>query len=158
MPGEVFENGSRRSGLTFGQKAADVLTRAAGSWSFLIILSLFLSLWIGLNSVAIFMLWDPYPFILLNLLLSSLAAYQAPIILMSQGRNEDRDRVKSERDHAVNRKAEREIQDMQADLEEIKTMIRRLDRKVSEVRRMEGVETEKSTERRRRIVRSSGTV
>lgn len=135
----------RRPKLTSGQKAADALTGAVGSWTFLTVLSVFLVLWIGVNSVAMVRDWDPYPFILLNLILSFIAAYQAPIILMSQGRTEDRDRAKSERDHAVNRKAEREIQDMQADLEEIKAMIRRLDRKMSEVRRMELVEAENAS-------------
>lgn len=130
----------RRPKLTFGQKAADVLTGGAGSWAFLIGLSVFLGLWILFNAVSLSKRWDPYPFILLNLMLSFLAAYQAPVILMSQKRNEDRDRVKSERDHAVNRHAEREIVDMQTDLDEIKAMIRRLDRKISEVRRMEVAE------------------
>jgi len=144
--------GSHRLGLTSGQKAADILTGAVGSWIFLGILSVFLVFWIGINSVAMFRRWDPYPFILLNLILSFVAAYQAPIILMSQGRTEDRDRAKSERDHAVNRKAEREVRDMQADLEEIKAMIRRLDRKVSEVRRTDGVGAEAAKDRRRKIV------
>jgi len=67
--------------------------------------------------------WDPYPFILLNLMLSSLAAIQAPIIMMSQNRQAERDRLTSKYDYAVNRKAEREIQNMQKDLEEIKKML-----------------------------------
>jgi uncharacterized membrane protein len=144
--------GYRRPKRTIGQKASDALARVAGSWWFLIGLSVFLALWIALNSVAMFRQWDPYPFILLNLMLSFLAAYQAPIILMSQGRNEDRDRAKSERDHAVNRRAEREIQDMQNDLDEIKEMIRRLDRKVSDVRRAENAEAEAVQNCRRKIV------
>lgn len=130
----------RRPKLTFGQKAADALTSGAGSWTFLIGLSVFLGLWILFNAVSPTRRWDPHPFILLNLMLSFLAAYQAPVILMSQKRNEDRDRAKSERDHAVNRHAEREIVDMQTDLDEIKAMLRRLDRKMSEVRRMEVAE------------------
>ncbi len=138
--------------LTFGQRAADALTGAVGSWTFLVILSAFLVLWIGINSVAMFRRWDPYPFILLNLILSFVAAYQAPIILMSQGRTEDRDRAKAERDHAVNRKAEREVRDMQADLEEIKTMIRRLDHRINEVRKMEHDEFEAAKDCRRKIV------
>jgi uncharacterized membrane protein len=67
--------------------------------------------------------WDPYPFILLNLFLSCLAAFQAPIILMSQNRTTERDRKRAEYDYAVNRKAEREIEDIQKDLEDIKKMI-----------------------------------
>jgi uncharacterized membrane protein len=121
------------SPLTFGQRAADVLTKWAGSWTFIVILSTLLILWVIINTVAMIYRWDPYPFILLNLFLSFCAAYQAPIILMSQRRVEDRDRTKAERDHAINRKAEREIQDMQADFEELKTMIRKLDHKVSQL-------------------------
>lgn len=121
----------RRPRLTFGQRAADALTGAAGSWSFIIILSTFLVFWITMNIVMVSYRFDPYPFILLNLFLSFMAAYQAPIILMSQGRTEDRDRIKAERDHAVNRKAEREIEDVQRDLEQIKSMIRELDGKIS---------------------------
>ena len=119
--------------LTVGQRAADTLTKWAGSWTFIIILSTLLALWICINVVAVAYRFDPYPFILLNLFLSFCAAYQAPIILMSQRRVEDRDRAKAERDHAINRKAEREIQDMQADFEELKTMIRKLDHKISQM-------------------------
>lgn len=119
--------------LTAGQRAADTLTKWAGSWTFIIILSTLLALWICINVVAVIYRFDPYPFILLNLFLSFCAAYQAPIILMSQRRVEDRDRAKAERDHAINRKAEREIQDMQADFEELKTMIRKLDHKISQM-------------------------
>ncbi len=119
--------------LTIGQRAADTLTKWAGSWTFIIILSTLLALWICINVVAVVYRFDPYPFILLNLFLSFCAAYQAPIILMSQRRVEDRDRAKAERDHAINRKAEREIQDMQADFEELKAMIRKLDQKISRI-------------------------
>jgi uncharacterized membrane protein len=119
--------------LTAGQRAADILTKWAGSWTFIIILSTLLAIWVCINVVAVAYRWDPYPFILLNLFLSFCAAYQAPIILMSQRRVEDRDRVKAERDHAINRKAEREIQDMQEDFEELKTMIRKLDQKISQL-------------------------
>ena len=67
--------------------------------------------------------WDPYPFILLNLFLSCLATFQAPVILMSQNRTTEMDRKRAEYDYAVNRKAEREIEDIQKDLEEIKNQI-----------------------------------
>lgn len=126
-------NNHTPSPLTAGQRAADVLTKWAGSWTFIIILSTLLAIWVCINVVAVAYRWDPYPFILLNLFLSFCAAYQAPIILMSQRRVEDRDRVKAERDHAINRKAEREILDMQADFEELKTMIRKLDHKISQL-------------------------
>lgn len=114
-----------RQKLTFGQRAADKLTSVAGSWTFIIIVLLYIAVWITLNLVAFLRHWDPWPFIILNLTLSCLAALQAPVILMSQNRTKERDRVESERDFAVNRKAEREIEDMQKDLEEIKTLVKK---------------------------------
>ena len=95
---------------TFGEKLSDKLATFGGSWRFLIIFSLFLLCWITVNSLV--MLWrpaDPYPFILLNLLLSCLAAVQAPIIMMSQNRQEQKDRLRSQNDYQVNLKAELEI-------------------------------------------------
>ncbi|MFH1682458.1 MAG: DUF1003 domain-containing protein [Candidatus Woesearchaeota archaeon] len=115
-----------RQKLTFGQRAADKLTIYAGSWEFIIGFLVFLSLWIMTNAYAWFKSWDPYPFILLNLLLSCIAALQAPIILMSQNRQAERDRIDAKYDHAVNRKAEREIQNMQKDLDDIKKLIKKL--------------------------------
>lgn len=93
---------------TFGQKAADKLTKWAGSWTFILGFLFFLMIWIVVNVYAWIKTWDPYPFILLNLCLSCLAALQAPIILMSQNRANQRDRQRAEYDYAVNRKAERE--------------------------------------------------
>ncbi|MBR9707319.1 MAG: DUF1003 domain-containing protein [Candidatus Diapherotrites archaeon] len=110
-----------------GQKAADWLTNFAGSWRFLIGLFVFMGVWILLNMYLLVLgQWDPYPFILLNFVLSMLAAIQAPIILMSTNRAAQRDRSKSERDYYVNRKAEREVENMQQDLDEIKKLIRQL--------------------------------
>jgi len=105
----------------FGQKAADKLTRVAGSWSFILSFAGFLILWILFNSVwLIFGLsWDSKPFILLNLILSCLAAFQAPIILMSQNRSNERDRQTAAYDYAVNRRAEREIIQIQKQLNRI---------------------------------------
>ncbi len=118
-----------RQKLTKGQRAADALTNFCGSWIFIIILFIFIAAWVVLNLVAFVQHWDPWPFIILNLVLSCLATVQAPIILMSQKRSGERDRVDAKYDYKVNRKAEREIQDMQKDLEEIKSMIRKLGRK-----------------------------
>lgn len=115
-----------RKKLTRSQQAADTLTRVMGSWEFLVGFFIFVGAWIALNMIAWFNYWDPYPFILLNLTLSCLSAAQAPIILMSQNRQAERDRTMAEYDYSVNRKAEREIRNMQADLEEIKTLIRGL--------------------------------
>jgi uncharacterized membrane protein len=115
---------------TTGQKAADNLAKWAGSWKFIIILAVFLVLWMIANIVLIAKYkWDPYPFILLNLFLSFLAAFQAPVILMSQNRTAERDRKRLEYDYEIDRKAAKEIDDMQADLEEIKKMLRKIGKK-----------------------------
>ena len=118
------ENNLPKPRLTIGQRLADVIAKWGGSWGFLIFLSLFLFIWMSLNAAGFFIWhWDPYPFILLNLCLSCLATYQAPIILMAQNRSAERDRHKAERDYAVNRKAEREVENMQTDLDKIKILI-----------------------------------
>ena len=96
--------------LTFGEKLADRIADFGGSWRFIGLFSGFLLLWVAVNSVVL--IWrpfDPYPFILLNLFLSCLAAIQAPVIMMSQNRMEERDRLRGEYDYRVNLKAELEI-------------------------------------------------
>ncbi len=115
--------------LTFGQKASDKLTYFCGSWKFIISLFIFMFLWAGVNVIGMFEHWDPYPFILLNFVLSSLAAMQSPIILMSQKRTEERDRIKAERDYIVNRKAEREVEHIQKELDTIRTLIYEIKKK-----------------------------
>lgn len=115
--------------LTFSQRAADKLTNFCGSWTFIILLFVFMGIWIAINVAWLVFQWDPYPFIVLNLTLSCLAAMQAPIILMSQNRLAERDRIDAKYDYQVNRKAEREIQNMQKDLEEIKELVKRSGRK-----------------------------
>lgn len=95
---------------TFGQMTADNLSKWAGSWTFIIGFLIFLGLWIAMNIYIWVNAWDPYPFILLNLALSCLAALQAPVILMSQNRQTQKDRTKMEYDYKVNRKAEKEIE------------------------------------------------
>jgi uncharacterized membrane protein len=104
---------------TFGQRAADALTKWVGSWTFIIIFVIILILWILTNVYAWVNSWDPYPFIFLNLVLSCIAAIQAPIILMSQNREAQKDRQKSQYDYRVNRKAEREIEQIQNQLHRI---------------------------------------
>lgn len=112
--------------LTPAQRYADMLAHVMGSWWFLITFSVFIIIWIIINVVAWEQQWDPYPFILLNLTLSCLSAIQAPIILMSQNRQAERDRQTAHYDYVVDRKTEREVRDIQKDLEEIKEMIRGL--------------------------------
>ena len=106
---------------TLGQRAADALTKWAGSWAFIILFGIVLVIWMVLNTawIAFGRSWDPYPFILLNLVLSCLAAIQAPIILMSQNREAQKDRQRVQYDYAVNRKAERENREMMQQLNRI---------------------------------------
>ncbi|MFN2184757.1 MAG: DUF1003 domain-containing protein [Anaerolineae bacterium] len=94
---------------TFGQRAADRTTKVMGSWRFIIVQSLILVLWVILNAVAWTKHWDPYPFILMNLVLSLQAAYTAPIIMMSQNRQAMRDRLDAHNDYQINEKAEEEV-------------------------------------------------
>jgi len=101
---------------TLGQRAADGLTSFAGSWYFIIGLLFILVIWVIFNALALKFRWDPYPFILLNFVLSTLAAVQAPIILMSQNRQTEIDRQRAEFDYTIDRKAEREIQKIHKEL------------------------------------------
>src|SRR5439155_15718423 len=96
--------------LTFGERLSDHIAEFGGSWRFLISFGAVLLIWIAINGVVLATrAFDPYPFILLNLILSCLAAVQAPIIMMSQNRAEARDRLRAENDYKVNLKAELEI-------------------------------------------------
>ncbi len=99
--------------LTLGERLADRIAEFGGSWRFIIIFACVLFLWVGLNStLLLFRPFDPYPYIFLNLILSCLAAIQAPVIMMSQNRQEDRDRLRAEYDYRVNLKAELEIRQL----------------------------------------------
>ncbi len=121
---------SGRPKLTLGQKAADWTTKWVGSWTFISFLFIFMAIWMCLNIYLIVIArWDPYPFILLNFVLSTLAAVQAPIILMSQNRTTDRDRAKVERDFTINRKMEKETKKMQKDIKKIKDFIEKMSRR-----------------------------
>jgi len=97
---------------TFGQRAADTVATFGGSWTFVGLFAAAMILWVGLNAILLAKAgktFDPYPYILLNLFLSMLAAIQAPIILMSQNRHSERDRASAEHDYEVNLKAELDI-------------------------------------------------
>ncbi len=96
---------------TFGERMADAVARFGGSWGFVITFAVVLIVYTGVNSV-LKQPWDPYPFILLNLFLSMLAAIQAPVIMMSQNRQDAKDRLRSELDYRVNLKAELEIEEL----------------------------------------------
>lgn len=95
-----------------------------GSWFFIIFFTVFITAWMSVNVLAWINNWDPYPFILLNLILSCLAAFQAPIILMSQNRENQKDRLRAQYDYQVNRKAEREISEIIKKLNRIERKIK----------------------------------
>ncbi len=104
-PNEVIE-----AEMTFGERIADGVARFGGSWSFIILCGIVLTIYTSINILLERKAWDPYPFILLNLFLSMLAAIQAPVIMMSQNRQDTKDRLRGELDFDVNRRAEAEIQ------------------------------------------------
>jgi CRP/FNR family transcriptional regulator, cyclic AMP receptor protein len=104
-PNEVIEEQ-----YTAGERIADSVARFGGSWAFIITFAVILIVYSGINVILGKSAWDPYPFILLNLFLSMLAAIQAPVIMMSQNRQDKKDRVRGELDYDVNRRAESEIQ------------------------------------------------
>ena len=111
------------SGLSFGDRAADRIAAFGGSWSFILLFVAAITVWVGLNG-AVLVFWsepfDPYPFILLNLFLSLIAALQAPIIMMSQNRQAAKDRLQAEHDYEVNLKAEIEIMALHEKLDELR--------------------------------------
>ena len=104
-PNEVIEKDA-----TFGERIADVVAGFGGSWTFIIAFGVALAVYMTIDAVLGKKAWDPYPYILLNLFLSMLAAVQAPIIMMSQNRQDTKDRLRGELDYDVNRRAEAEIQ------------------------------------------------
>lgn len=114
--------------LSRGQKISDKVARFGGSWKFIVTFTAVLILWILFNSLAVVAFrFDPYPFILMNLVLSCIAALQAPIIMMSQNRQEEKDRMRAENDYMVNLKAELEVRSLHEKMdllleEQIKTL------------------------------------
>jgi uncharacterized membrane protein len=109
---------------TFGDRIADAVARFGGSWSFIILFGVVLVVYSAINVLLGNRAWDPYPFILLNLFLSMLAAIQAPVIMMSQNRQDTKDRLRSELDFDVNVRAESEIQSLS---ERLSVMLEKID-------------------------------
>ncbi len=107
---------------TFGEKLSDKIAEFGGSWAFIIVFSVFMAFWVMMNvGYLLFKPFDPYPFILLNLTLSTLAAVQAPIIMMSQNRQEAKDRLRSQHDYKVNLKSEIEIRTLHEKVDHLLT-------------------------------------
>jgi uncharacterized membrane protein len=105
---------------SLGERVSDRIAAVMGSWKFIIFQSVALAIWVALNLAAYINHWDPYPFILLNLALSFQAAYAAPIIMMSQNRQADKDRLQSKSDYEVNLKAEMEIMQLHEKFNELR--------------------------------------
>jgi uncharacterized membrane protein len=113
-PNELIE-----SKETFGERVADAVAHFGGSWAFIITFAVVLIVYASINTIWKQVIWDPYPFILLNLFLSMLAAIQAPVIMMSQNRQDTKDRLRGELDYDVNRRAESEIQGLSRKLNQL---------------------------------------
>lgn len=126
--------------MTFGQRVADRVADTIGSWPFIIIQTAILTIWIILNVTAWIKRWDPYPFILLNLMLSFQAAYSGPVIMMSQNRQSAKDRLAAEIDHQVNTKAELEINNL---IRRLDTLEMSVDENHAELKRMLGIQKPK---------------
>jgi uncharacterized membrane protein len=114
-PNEVVEKER-----TFGERVADLVAESAGSWTFIFIFLSLLGLWIAWNHTEGSSAFDPFPFILLNLLLSCVAALQAPVIMMSQNRQAKRDRVHADLDYQINVKSELEVAQLRTELDELR--------------------------------------
>ena len=112
--------------LTYGQRLADKVANGMGSWRFIIWQTIVVAIWMILNFIAFCYHWDPYPFILLNLVFSTQAAYAAPIIMMSQNRQSERDRKHADEDYKVNVESKIEIEQLQKHLSAIE--IKKLDK------------------------------
>lgn len=124
-PNEVIEERT-----TTGDRVADAVARFGGSWRFIILCAVVLTIYVGANVALGRTAWDPYPFILLNLFLSMLAAIQAPVIMMSQNRQDAKDRMRSEMDFDVNRRAEVEIREVSRQLHEVGYRLEEIERKI----------------------------
>ena len=135
---KISENlAGEKEKYTLGQRAADAIARFAGSWAFIFAFTGVLILWMLVNTLLAAKAFDPYPFILLNLVLSCVAAIQAPLIMMSQNRQEAKDRQRAENDYKINLKSELIIDDLHKKLDLVlenqKKINRRLDKIEAEI-------------------------
>ena len=126
---ENSEKGGKEEKITFGQKAADAVARFAGSWAFIFSFIAVMVIWMVINVLLAAKAFDAYPFILLNLVLSCIAAVQAPLIMMSQNRQEVKDRKRAENDYRVNLKSEFVIDALYKKLESVSEMQKKIFKK-----------------------------
>lgn len=127
---ENSEKNEREEKITFGQKAADAVARFAGSWAFIFSFIAVMVIWMVMNVLLAAKAFDAYPFILLNLVLSCIAAVQAPLIMMSQNRQEAKDRKRAENDYRVNLKSEFVIDALYKKLESVSEMQKKIFKKL----------------------------
>ncbi|KAF0209397.1 MAG: DUF1003 domain-containing protein [Actinomycetota bacterium] len=118
--------------LTTGQRVADSTAKLLGSWPFIIGQTVLVAAWILLNLIAWAKHWDPYPFILLNLMFSVQAAYAGPVLMMSQNRQAERDRYQAQSDFDTNVKAECEIELIQSTLERVEAQLKRIEDRIGD--------------------------
>ena len=135
MEQKVNWHQKHKNEMSFGQRLADSVATGMGSWRFIIIQTAIVIAWMGLNIVAYVDHWDPYPYILLNLLFSTQAAYAAPIIMMAQNRQGERDRAQADEDFRTNVEAKKEIEQLQVLLNKIE--LDKLDKIITMLERME---------------------
>lgn len=134
---KLTENSEKTEKLTFGQKASDAVAKFAGSWAFIFSFIAVMIIWMVLNVALAAHAFDAYPFILLNLVLSCIAAVQAPLIMMSQNRQEAKDRERAENDYKVNLKNELIIDDLHKKLDTVLKNQERLLRRLEQLEKSE---------------------
>ena len=132
LPDSKISESPATEKYTLGQRAADAIAKFAGSWAFIFAFTGVLILWMVINTILASNAFDPYPFILLNLVLSCVAAIQAPLIMMSQNRQEEKDRRRAENDYKVNLKTEIMIEDLHDKVNAILAKQSALEKKLQE--------------------------
>ncbi len=148
---ELSKDSDKTDNLTFGQRAADAVARFAGSWAFIFSFIAIMVIWMVLNIVLKDKAFDAYPFILLNLVLSCIAAVQAPLIMMSQNRQEAKDRERAENDFKVNLKSELIIDDLHRKMDLVLENQKKINRRLDLLEQAENI----SPEQKKNIVSSS---
>lgn len=148
---ELSKDSDKTDKLTFGQRVADAVARFAGSWAFIFSFIAIMVIWMVLNIVLKDKAFDAYPFILLNLVLSCIAAVQAPLIMMSQNRQEAKDRERAENDFKVNLKSELIIDDLHRKMDLVLENQKKINRRLDLLEQAENI----SPEQKKNIVSSS---
>ncbi len=141
----IAENSEKNEKISFGQKAADAVARFAGSWAFIFSFIGVMVVWMVVNIILATNAFDAYPFILLNLVLSCIAAVQAPLIMMSQNRQEAKDRQRAENDYRVNLKSEVVVAELYKKLEQVSETQRKILKELEKIQADKASADDKST-------------